>query len=85
MLASLDPMGAPLVTQIVAGNTADDGPFTFRRLTRYADVLGQTGLLYIGDSKMEALATRAHIVAGGDYYLTPLSHKGTKASCCGNW
>jgi transposase len=39
-------------------------------------VLGQTGLLYIGDSKMEAVSTRAHIVAGGDYYLTPLSSKG---------
>ena len=25
MLASLDPLGAPLVTQIVSGNTADDG------------------------------------------------------------
>jgi transposase len=36
-------------------------------------------LLYIGDSKMEALSTRAHLVAGGDYYLTPLSLKGEQA------
>jgi transposase len=28
---------------------------------------------------MEALSTRAHLVAGGDYYLTPLSLKGSQA------
>lgn len=78
MLASLDPMGVPLVTQIVAGNAADDGLY-IPAVDQARSVLGQTGLLYIGDSKMEAVSTRAHIVAGGDYYLTPLSHKGTQS------
>ena len=78
MLASLDPMGAPLVTQMVAGSVADDGLY-IPAVDQVRSVLGQTGLLYIGDSKMEALATRAHIVAGGDYYLTPLSHKGSQS------
>jgi transposase len=78
MLASLDPMGAPLVTQIVAGSVADDGLY-IPAVDQVRSVLGQTGLLYIGDSKMEAVSTRAHIVAGGDYYLTPLSHKGTQS------
>jgi len=76
MLATLDPMGAPLVTQIVAGNVADDGLY-IPAIEQTRHVLGQDGLLYIGDSKMEALQTRAHLVAGGDYYLTPLSSKGT--------
>jgi hypothetical protein len=78
MLATLDPLGAPLVTQVVAGNRADDGLY-LPAVDEARAVLGQTGLLYIGDSKMEALNTRAHIVAGGDYYLTPLSVKGSHA------
>jgi len=78
MLASLDPLGAPLVTQVVAGNRADDGLY-IPAIDESRQVLGQSGLLYIGDSKMEALSTRAHIVAGGDYYLMPLSLKGTHA------
>jgi transposase len=77
MLASLDPMGAPLVTQIVAGSAADDALY-IPAVDQVRSVLERTGLLYIGDSKMEAINTRAHIVAGGDYYLTPLSHKGTQ-------
>jgi transposase len=77
MLASLDPMGAPLVTQVVAGSAADDALY-IPAVEQVRDVLGQRGLLYIGDSKMEAITTRAHIVAGGDYYLTPLSRKGTQ-------
>jgi transposase len=75
MLASLDPMGTPLATQVVAGNSADDALY-IPAINQVRSVLKQKGLLYIGDSKMEAVGTRAHIVAGGDYYLTPLSRKG---------
>jgi len=35
--------------------------------------VGQRGLLYVGDCKLMALATRAHLQAGGDYYLGPFS------------
>jgi transposase len=78
MLASLDPLGLPLVTQVVSGNSADDGLYA-PAVDQVRAVLGRPGLLYIGDSKMEALSTRAHLVAGGDYYLTPLSLKGGQA------
>jgi transposase len=78
MLATLDPLGAPLVTQLVSGNSADDGLY-LPAVEEARAVLGQNGLLYIGDSKMEALSSRAHIAAGGDYYLTPLSLKGSQA------
>jgi transposase len=77
MLASLDPLGVPLVTQVVAGNCADD-PLYLPAVEAVRAVVGQRGLLYLGDSKMEALETRAHLVAGGDYYLTPLSVKGSQ-------
>ena len=78
MLASLDPLGAPLVTQVVAGHRADDGLYV-PVIDEVRKVVSQPGLLYLGDSKMEALETRAHLVAGGDYYLVPLSLKGNQA------
>src|SRR5690606_12271351 len=78
MLGSLDPMGLPLVTQVVAGSSADD-PLYIPAVDEVRAVVGQRGLLYLGDSKMEALATRAHLVAGQDYYLLPLSVKGSQA------
>lgn len=78
MLASLDPLGAPLVTQVVAGHRADDGLYV-PAIDEVRRVVGQKGLLYLGDSKMEALDTRAHLVVSGDYYLIPLSLKGEQA------
>jgi len=77
MLGTLDPMGAPLVTQVVAGKSADD-PLYIPAVDGVRAVVGQRGLLYLGDSKMEALETRTHLVAGGDYYLLPLSVKGNQ-------
>ncbi len=78
MLGTLDPLGAPLVTQVVSGNRADDELY-IPAIDQARSVVGQKGLLYIGDNKMEALSTRAHLVARGDYYLTPLSLKGEQA------
>jgi transposase len=75
MLGALDPLGLPVATLVVAGNRADDGLYVpaWRQVRA---VLNQAGLLYIGDSKMEALPTRAALASAGDYYLTPLSLKG---------
>ena len=39
-------------------------------------MLGQRGLLYIGDRKMGAKTTRAQIAAKEDFYLVPLSNPG---------
>jgi transposase len=83
MLAALDPLGLPLATLIVAGNRADDGLY-LPVWQQARTVLGQAGLLYIGDSKMEALATRASLAQAGDYYLTPLSLKGQQAEVLGS-
>jgi len=72
MLSALDPLGLPLVTTVVAGNRADD-PLYVPAITQVRESLGRRGLLYIGDCKMGALATRAVLQAGGDFYLLPLS------------
>jgi transposase len=71
MLSTLDPLGLPLVSQIVAGSRADDGLYV-PAVAQVRQAVGRQGLLYIGDSKMGALETRAYIQAGGDYYLCPL-------------
>ena len=68
MLASLDPLGLPLVCQPVAGNRADDGLYVPAYKAATA-ALGTAAVLVVGDSKMGALATRGHIVAGQSCYL----------------
>jgi len=73
MLASLDPLGLTLVVDIVAGNRADD-PLYLPCYRRVKQVLPESGLLVICDSKMSALETRAAIAAQGDFYLSPLAH-----------
>lgn len=75
MLGALDPMGLPMATLVVPGNRADDPLYT-PTIQRSRQVIGQGGRLYIGDSKMAALETRAFLQAGGDYYLTALPRKG---------
>jgi transposase len=73
MLASLDPMGLPLAVDVVSGERADD-PLYLPCYRRVKQVLSESGVLVVGDSKMSALHTRASIAAGGDFYLTPLAH-----------
>jgi transposase len=74
MLASLDPLGLLLAIDVAAGNRADD-PLYEPCYRRVKEMLDKNGLLIIGDSKMSALSTRTAIVAGHDYYLTPLPHE----------
>lgn len=74
MMATLDPLGLPLVTDIVSGERADD-PLYIPAIGRARASLGCHGLLYVGDCKMATLATRAFIQMGQDFYLCPLSKK----------
>lgn len=71
-LSTLDPLGLPLTTTAVSGERADD-PLYVPEMKRVQQVLGGTGLSFIGDSKMGALSTRAQMQASGQYYLCPLS------------
>ncbi len=70
--AILDPLGLPLATAVVPGNAADD-PLYVPAIQAVQQALGVGGRTYVGDCKMAALATRAFVAAGGDYYLCPLS------------
>lgn len=78
-LASLDPLGLPLVTKVVSGNRADNGMY-LPLIEETQASLGRGGKSYIGDTKMDARAIRGYLVRSGDYYLCPLSLKQVSGS-----
>ena len=75
MLAALDPLGVLVAADVVAGQRADDGLY-LPTIQRLQASLAEHGLLYIGDAKMGALATRAYLHATGNHYLMPLAQTG---------
>jgi len=77
LMLTLDPLALPAVTMVLPGNRADDGLYIPAIRTAQAS-LPEKELLYVGDSKMEALATRAYVTRTGGYYLMPLSQKGAQ-------
>jgi transposase len=84
MMATLDPLGLPLALQVVSGEQADD-PLYVPIIDCVLACLGRHGLLIVGDCKMSALATRAHLQAQGQYYLTPLALVGETAQQMPTW
>ena len=84
MQAVLSPLGLPLATDVVSGEQADDGlyiPIIARLLT----IVTQAGLLFVGDCKLSALATRAYVRAQGHHYLAPLTLLGDTAAEMRGW
>lgn len=74
MMSALDPMGMPVATQVISGERADDKLY-IPAIQQVSTSLDEHGLLYVGDCKMAAMATRAFIQNLQDYYLCPLSEK----------
>jgi transposase len=74
MLSVLDPLGMPVATQVVSGERADD-PLYVPAIHQVHAGLRRSGLLYVGDCKLGALATRAWLCAQQDYYLCPLAER----------
>lgn len=72
VLSTLDPLGMPVATQVVSGEKADD-PLYIPAIEQVREGVGRRGLLYVGDCKLMSLETRAHLQAGGDFYLGPFS------------
>jgi transposase len=84
MAAAAQPSGLLLATDIHSGNAADD-PLYVPLIRRVRAQLGRTGLLYAGDCKMAALATRADIARHQDYYLMPLPLSGATRQAFPAW
>ena len=83
MMAELDPLGMPLATQVVSGEQADDGLY----IPAFEQARGHLppGVLWVGDCKMGALATRAHIHHHHHYYLMPLARTGKAPELLAQW
>lgn len=73
--ADIGTNGHLVATEVVSGQNAD-APLYSPILERVRQTMQESGLLYMGDSKMSALATRSDIVAHGDFYLIPLAKVG---------
>src|SRR5437660_3858007 len=84
MMATLDPLALPLALEVVSGEQADD-PLYVPIIERVLASLGRQGLLFVGDCKMSARATRAPLVARQQYYLTPLAVVGETAELLPAW
>jgi transposase len=70
MVGSLDPWGMPLATDVLAGERADAGLY-LALMERIRPSVKTTGLLFVGDGKRRALATRASMVGHHDWYGSP--------------
>jgi transposase len=84
MLSSLDPFGMPVATQVVSGEQADDGLY-IPAFEQSRTGLTEADLLWVGDCKMGALATRSHIHHHQHYYLMPLARIGAVPELLGQW
>ena len=84
MAAGAEPSGHVLACDVRAGQRAADQLYQ-PLLDRVRRMLRRSGLLYVGDSKMAALAIRADIVAQGDYYLMPLPLTGETGEQIASW
>jgi len=84
MAAVAQPTSHLLACDVVPGQSADD-PLYLPLIRRVRQQLRRRGLLYAGDCKMSALATRAELVAEKDYYLMPLPRTGDNARQIDAW
>jgi len=84
MMGALDPLGLPLATDVVSGERADDGLYV-SIIDRIVTTLAMVGLLFVGDSKMSAWATRVHLRARQQHYLAPLALVGETPRALRDW
>jgi transposase len=84
MAAGAEPSGHLMASDVLPGDKADD-PLYLPMVDRVRRMVGKSGLLYTGDSKMSALETRADIAVHKDYYLTPLPLKGKAKEHIAAW
>lgn len=83
LMATLDPLGMPLLTPLVAGNRSAEGGY----VPAYDEAIKTTGQdsMVSGDSKMSALATRAYLQGCGSRYLTPVALVGKTKEDRAQW
>lgn len=84
LLATLDPMGMPLVSATLEGNGADD-PLYFPTWQKIQRVIGHKNFLFIADCKAGSIATRANIAGTLGFYCVPLPMNGQNPQFLKQW
>ncbi|MBW4589685.1 IS1634 family transposase [Aetokthonos hydrillicola Thurmond2011] len=84
LLATVDPMGMPLVSATLAGNGADD-PLYFPTWEKMVKVIGHKNFVFIADCKAGAIATRAAIAANEGIYCVPVPMSGQHPQYLKQW
>ena len=84
MLATLDPMGMPLLGMTLAGNGTDEKDYvpTWRKMT---EILSKKDFLYLADSKASSYENRAKIDAEGGIYCFPLAMNQPRPKLLADW
>lgn len=74
----------PLATDVLSGERADDGLY-IPIIKRIEAGMRKTGLLFVGDCQMRALATRASVAGRQHVYLSPLPLTGATVEAMAAW
>ncbi len=84
MLATLDPLGMPLLGATLAGNGGDESEYlpTWRKMT---EILGHREFLYLADSKASTWENRAKIHGEGGIYCFPLAMTQPRPKLLADW
>jgi transposase len=84
MLATLDPLGMPLLGATLAGNGGDESEYlpTWRKMT---EIIGHREFLYLADSKASTYENRAKIHAEEGIYCFPLAMTQPRAKLLADW
>jgi transposase len=84
LLATLDPMGMPLVSATVEGNGADD-PLYFPTWEKMVRVIGHKKFVFVADCKAASIATRGQIALSGGIYCFPVPMSGQHPQYLQQW
>jgi transposase len=84
MLATLAPLGMPLIGATLAGNGADD-PLYFPTWKRLAQLIGHLDFLFLADCKASSWFNRAQIDREGGLYCFPLAMTGHRPKLLWDW
>ncbi|WDD35967.1 DUF4277 domain-containing protein (plasmid) [Nostoc sp. UHCC 0926] len=84
LLATLDPMGMPLVSATLEGNGADD-PLYFPTWEKIVKVIGHKQFVFIADCKAGSIATWGQIAANRGIYCVPLPMSGQNPDYLKQW
>lgn len=84
MLATLDPLGMPLVSATLPGNGADD-PLYVPTWKRLAQIIGHSDFLFLADSKASSWSNRGQIDQEGGMYCFPVALTGHRPKLLHDW